>query len=83
MIRIVKARKPGLYIRRRIYTNRRWVHWVGFTALPIGKRWRRWVGLALQIPAKPPQEGKRYTLHDCTGQKHRISYDPTRRNDLE
>jgi hypothetical protein len=65
MLRIVKACKPGVYIRRRIYTN------------------RRWVGVALQIPAKPPQAIKRYTLHDSTGQKHRISYDPTRRNDLE
>ena len=77
MIRVIRSRRPGLYIRRRIIYRRRWVKWVGLAALPIGEYPRRWVGLALEIPTRKPKPSPRaYRRHDRDGHRYRISYDP-------
>jgi len=83
-IRIVWARRPGLYLRGYIFYKNHWVKWVGFAILPIGKR-RPWFGLALEIPTKQrPEAGIIYSKHDAKSvHSYQVCYDPMTREPLD
>jgi len=74
MIRIIRARSPGSYSRPHVFYNGRWVRWVGFAALPIG---RRWLGLAIETPTGKPGAVRSYYKHGSkSGHSYRVCYDP-------
>ena len=53
---IITRRSPGLYTRRYKTIYQKWISSVGLALLPIGHPGERWVGIALDIPGKPPNK---------------------------
>jgi len=77
MFRIIKTKRPGVYVRRQICFNGKWVTLRGLAVLPICSPPRKWAGLAWEtLASEPTPTPKVYKHHDSAGREYLSYYNP-------